>query len=96
MSFAILKSEAAIVFRTPENSTIASCAASAENLLGAVMNGSAVSAAISRVLAATASVASEALTARSACVTSRRAWRLVSLSCSLAMRVSALRCSRVP
>ena len=43
MSLAIFISAAASVFRAPDASTIASCAASASNLLGALTNGSPVS-----------------------------------------------------
>ena len=46
MSLAILKSEAATVFSAPDISTMASCAASASNLFGAVTNGRPVISAI--------------------------------------------------
>ena len=52
MSLAILKSEAATVLSAPDISTIASLAASASNLFGAVTKGRPV---ISAILAATAS-----------------------------------------
>ena len=46
MSLAILFNEHAITFRVPDASTIASCAASASNLFGAVTNGRPVSVAM--------------------------------------------------
>ena len=46
MSLAILLSEHASTLRAPDASTIASCAASASNLLGALTKGRPVSAAI--------------------------------------------------
>ena len=46
MSFAILNSDAATVFSEPEISTMASCAASASNLFGAVTKGRPVTSAI--------------------------------------------------
>ena len=49
MSFAILKSEAATVFTAPDISTIASCAASASNLFGAVTKPNLVRLATSRL-----------------------------------------------
>mmetsp|Transcript_37604 Transcript_37604/g.87931 ORF Transcript_37604/g.87931 Transcript_37604/m.87931 type:complete len:213 (-) Transcript_37604:689-1327(-) len=50
MSFAILLSEHASTFSAPLASMIASCAASASNLLGAVTKGSCVSSAMSRAI----------------------------------------------
>ncbi|KAH3665169.1 hypothetical protein OGATHE_003984 [Ogataea polymorpha] len=52
MSLAILKSETATVFRAPEASTTASCAARASNLLGAVTNSSTTLSQVSKILQA--------------------------------------------
>ncbi|MCY1370732.1 hypothetical protein D9M69_578370 [compost metagenome] len=46
ISFAIFIKETAVRFKAPESSTIASCAAKASNLFGAVTNGNPVKSAI--------------------------------------------------